>query len=134
MRVVVALGGNARLRRGLELIDGQAATTRELAELLAFLPRYNAALATLGPATKRLEIALLQKTAYGAAAVSAVDAAQAGALRRIEAETVFTDHARSPPASVAATGNRCHLTQLPHVSPVVTKASTRPGSLTSTRR
>jgi hypothetical protein len=71
----------------LELIDGQTAMTRQIAELVAFLPHYTATLASLGPATKRLETALNQRTAYGAAAVSAVFASKAAALRQFQATT-----------------------------------------------
>jgi hypothetical protein len=71
----------------LELIDGQAAMTRQVAELVAFLPRYSAALGALGPAIRRLEAVLSQRTAYGAAAVSAVFASKAAALRRFQATT-----------------------------------------------
>jgi hypothetical protein len=42
----------------LQIIDGQARQTRQVAELVAFLPRYNAALTALGPATGRLRAAL----------------------------------------------------------------------------
>ncbi len=71
----------------LALIDDQAAMTRQVAELVAFLPRYNAALRSLGPATKQLETVLSQRSAYGAAAVSAVFASKATALRRFQATT-----------------------------------------------
>ena len=47
----------------LQLIDGEASMTRELAQLVAFLPQYNAALASLGPAIRRLELALARRSA-----------------------------------------------------------------------
>lgn len=87
----------------LELIDGQAAMTRQVAELVAFLPRYSAALGPLGPAIRRLEAVLSQRTAYGAAAVSAVFASKAAALRRFQATTgailVQLRRLRPPPVS-----------------------------------
>ena len=87
----------------LELIDGEAAMTRELAELVAYLPAYAAALGPLGPATRHLETVLSRRTAYGAAAVSAVFATKAAALRRFQATThalvVQLHRLRPPPVS-----------------------------------
>jgi len=87
----------------LELIDGEAAMTRELAELVAYLPAYAAALGPLGPATRQLETVLSRRTAYGAAAVSAVFATKAAALRRFQATThalvVQLHRLRPPPVS-----------------------------------
>lgn len=71
----------------LELLDDQAAMTHQVAELVAFLPRYAAALRALGPATKQLKTVLSQRSAYGAAAVHAVFASKAAALRRFQATT-----------------------------------------------
>lgn len=70
----------------LQIIDTQARQTRQVAELVVFLPRYDAALAALGPATTRLRVALAQPTVYGAAAVAALDASKASALRRFKAQ------------------------------------------------
>jgi hypothetical protein len=69
----------------LKLTDEQAAMTRELADLVDFLPRFSLALGWLGPATRRLEVALSQRSASGAAAVAAVFAAKAAALRQFQA-------------------------------------------------
>lgn len=69
----------------LQVVDGQAKLTRELAQLVVFLPRYNAALRPLGSATRRLEVALAQQSAYGASAVAAVYAGKAAALRQFQA-------------------------------------------------
>jgi len=71
----------------LELIDDQAAMTRQVAELVAFLPRYSVALRSLAPATKQLETVLSQRSANGAAAVSTAFASKAAALRRFQATT-----------------------------------------------
>ena len=71
----------------LELIDGQPAMTHQVAELVAFLPRYSGALASLGPVMKQLEGVLSKRSAYSAAAVSAVFASKAAALRRFQATT-----------------------------------------------
>lgn len=71
----------------LELTDRETAITRDVAELVAFLPRYTAVLDSLGPATRQLETALSRRTAYGAAAVTAVYAGKAAALRRFQAKT-----------------------------------------------
>jgi hypothetical protein len=69
----------------LQIVDGQMKLTRELAQLVSFLPRYTAALRPLGPATLKLEAALTRQTAVGPAGVAAVYAAKAAALRRFKA-------------------------------------------------
>lgn len=69
----------------LQIADGQAQMTREVAQLIAFLPRYNAALQPLGPATRRLESALLAPAATTAAPGPGY-ASKAAALRRYQAE------------------------------------------------
>lgn len=69
----------------LELIDRQAELTREVAGLIEFLPRYNATLRPLAPATRRLEVVLSRRSAAGAAAVATVYASKAAALRRFQA-------------------------------------------------
>jgi hypothetical protein len=66
----------------LRVIDVQAGLTREEAQLVIFLPAYAKALAPLAPVTRRLEATLSQQTAYGQAAVAAVYASKATALRR----------------------------------------------------
>lgn len=98
----------------LELIDGQAAMTRELAELVAFLPRYTATLNALGPATRQLEAVLSQRTAYGAAAVSAAFARKATALRRFQAtmDTLLAQLHRLHPPAVSRPGYAAQLTAL----------------------
>ena len=69
----------------LELIDRQAELTHEVAGLIDFLPRYNATLRPLAPATRRLEAVLSQRSAAGASAVAAVYASKAAALRSFQA-------------------------------------------------
>jgi hypothetical protein len=98
----------------LELIDGQAAMTRQIAELVAFLPRYTAALRPLGPATKRLETVLSQRTAYGSAAVSAVFASKAAALRQFQAATnaMLAQLRRLRPPAVSQPGYRAQVSAL----------------------
>ena len=87
----------------LQLIDREASMTREVAELVAFLPSYTTALGALGPATRQLEAVLSQRAAYGVAAVSAVYASKAAALRRFEANTgallAQLQRLRPPPVS-----------------------------------
>jgi signal transduction histidine kinase len=70
----------------LQVVDGQIRLTRELGKLIVFLPRFSHALAPLGPAMQRLEGALSQQSAYGTAAVAAVYADKAAALRSFQAE------------------------------------------------
>lgn len=73
-----------RLRRLLlEIIDGQAAMTREVAELVTFLPNFRAALTPLAPATRSLEATLSQQIAPGSSATPAY-ATKAAALRRFK--------------------------------------------------
>jgi hypothetical protein len=95
----------------LELIDGQAAMTHEVGELVAFLPQYNAALASLGPAIRRLERALSRRSAYGAAAVQAVYHDKAAALLRFQGETgtVLHELRRLAPPAVSQPGYAAQL-------------------------
>ncbi len=79
----------------LALTSDQAALTRQLALLVAFLPGFNSTVAALQPALKRLERVLSQRQAHGSAAVSALYAAKAKALRRFQVTTrQITDHLR----------------------------------------
>jgi hypothetical protein len=70
----------------LELIDGQAKMTREVAQLVVFVPRFAASLRPLGAATAQLARVLSEHQAFGPAAVAAVFAAKAGALRGFKAD------------------------------------------------
>jgi hypothetical protein len=95
----------ARLRSLLlELVDTQARVARELARLVAFVPRFAEDLGPLGPATARLQRALSEQTAYGATAVAAAYASKAGALRRFQATVDGIRrrlaHLRPPPVSL----------------------------------
>jgi hypothetical protein len=67
----------------LALTAGEAAMTAELTRLVVYLPRFDAALAGLGPAAISLERVLAQ-TATGQSAVSALYASKAAALRRFQ--------------------------------------------------
>jgi len=98
----------------LELIDSESAMTREVAELVAFLPGYNAALGALGPAEKQLEVVLSQQSAYGPAAVSAVYAAKAAALRQFHTETdaMLAQLRRLRPPAVSKPGYNAQLASL----------------------
>ena len=73
----------ARLRGLLlQIIDGQAALTREVAQLVDFLPSFSAALRPLAPATRQLELALAQQSSSRVAGVSAAYAGKAAALQQ----------------------------------------------------
>jgi hypothetical protein len=77
----------AHLRRLLlELGAGEARLTRELAELVGFLPPFARVLAALPPATAHLQTALVvnQPLGYGIGGVQAELAVKAGALRRYQ--------------------------------------------------
>lgn len=69
----------------LQIVDVEAQLTRELAQLVVFLPRYQAELRSLTPATARLESALSRRTALGPAGVAALYSAKAAALRQFAA-------------------------------------------------
>jgi hypothetical protein len=85
--------------------------THEVGELVAFLPQYNAALASLGPAIRRLERALSRRSAYGAAAVQAVYHDKAAALLRFQGETgtVLHELRRLAPPAVSQPGYAAQL-------------------------
>jgi hypothetical protein len=68
----------------LQINAGQAQLTHELAQLVSFIPRFTAVLRPLRPATTRLQAVLGQQSAPGAAAVAAVYASKAAALRRFQ--------------------------------------------------
>lgn len=67
----------------LQIVDGQAQLTHEVAELVDFLPRYSAALGPLAPATRSLEAALAANTSSGSSGVAAY-ASKAAALRQFK--------------------------------------------------
>ena len=71
----------------LRLTDSEAALTHQLALMIAFMPRFNRAVTPLSPAATRLAAVLAQRQAAGAAAVAALFAAKASALRKFEATT-----------------------------------------------
>jgi hypothetical protein len=70
----------------LQLVDDQRALTREVAGLIAYLPSFTHALGSLGPASKRLQVAMAQRQGlgYGAAGVAAAYAGKATALRQFQ--------------------------------------------------
>lgn len=69
----------------LELVDRQAVMTRQVAKLVVFLPQFETALRPLTPAIRRLESVLAVGQARGPAAVAAVFAQKANALRQFKA-------------------------------------------------
>jgi hypothetical protein len=68
----------------LELCDRQAQMTDELAKIVMFLPQFAGAMRPFTPAVVRLERVLSRQSAYGAAAVAAVYASKASALRQFQ--------------------------------------------------
>ena len=90
----------------LELVDGQASTTHQVALLVAFLPRFDAALTKLAPATADLNRALRTRTAPTRAAITSSDAAKAAALRRFKAhDDVIGRRLRPLPPPAASAPN-----------------------------
>lgn len=67
----------------LTLTAGEASMTAEVTRLVAYLPRFDAALAGLAPAASSLEH-VLARTATGQAAVTALYATKAAALQRFQ--------------------------------------------------
>jgi hypothetical protein len=102
----------------LQMVDLEARTTREVAMLVAFLPRFAAALRPLGPATQRLELVLSQRSAYGAAAVAAAYAGKAAALRHFQssADAILGRLRRLRPPAVSRPGYRAQLVALEGMS------------------
>jgi hypothetical protein len=68
----------------LHLVDGQASLTHQVALLVAFLPRFDALLGDLAPATQQLNAALRKPTAATRSGIAASDAAKTVALRRFK--------------------------------------------------
>jgi hypothetical protein len=98
----------------LQLIGGQASMTHEVAELVGFLPRFEAALVPLGPETTRLERVLSEQQASGPAGVAAVYAAKAAALLHFQAEmsTVIKQLRRLPAPAVSRPGYEAQIAAL----------------------
>jgi hypothetical protein len=96
------------------LVDQQAALTHQAAELESFLPRFRAALAPLGAASRRLEHVLIVTQAYGAAAVQSVLALKAAALRTFQATLhgMLTRLSRLQPPPVSVAGYRAQVAAL----------------------
>lgn len=114
----------------LAIVDGQARLTRELAELVEFLPRFGATLRPLVHATRRLELALAQQTVAGAAAISAVYASKAAALRQFKrsVDGVVTQLLRLQPPAVSRPQYETELASLKGMS---SSAGRLAGALTS---
>jgi hypothetical protein len=92
----------------------EAHLTAQLKLLVAFLPRFSTVMSPLGPALTRLERTLSVRQAPGAAAVSAVYAAKANALRRFHTTTavIITRLSRLSPPDVSKPAYRAQLTSL----------------------
>lgn len=85
----------------LQLTDGQARLTGQVAKLVVFLPALARALEPLGLATRQLEVSLSRRSAPGPAAVAALYASKATALRQFKtaADSVLTQlRLLDPPA------------------------------------
>jgi hypothetical protein len=98
----------------ITLTATEADLTHQLRLLAVFLPRFNAALSPLGPAILSLEKVLAQTQAYGAAAVSALYAAKAHALRSFQrvATTIAGQLQRLKAPRVSLPQYRIELTSL----------------------
>jgi hypothetical protein len=98
----------------LSLTAAEAGLTHQLRLLAVFLPRFSAALSPLGPSILSLEKTLGQTQAYGTAAVSALYAAKAQALRRFHGvtATITGRLRRLEPPRVSLPQYRAELTSL----------------------
>jgi hypothetical protein len=98
----------------LGLTAGEADLTHQLHLLSQFLPRFSAVLTPLGPSALSLERVLSLRSAYGTAAVAALYATKARALRSFQATTerVAGRLQRLHPPRVSAPEYRAELTSL----------------------
>lgn len=115
LRALVAPAPAARLRSLLLRYTAQeVALTQQLARLIAYLPRYASALAPLGPALRTLQAQLQVRSAAGTAAVAAVYAAKAHALRRfaVQAGAILAALHRVTPPQVTLPSYRAQLASL----------------------
>jgi hypothetical protein len=100
----------------LALTDAEAARTNELAQLIAFVPRFGAALIALSPASARLRTALSKTTPLGTstAGVDAALDAKAQALRRYQGALSSVLRALAPlhPPPVSAPQYRAQIRAL----------------------
>jgi hypothetical protein len=97
----------------LALTAGEASMTDEITRLVDYLPHFDAALAGLGPAAVSLEH-VLSRTATGQAAVNALYASKAAALRRFDLAVglVLTRLRRLQPPAVSKPGYTAELASL----------------------
>ena len=101
----------------LELIDGEAHLTRELAQLVSFLPQYTSALRPLPSATRRLQAALSKPAVAGSSASSAY-ADKAGALRQFKrtVDGMLSQIRRAHPPQLEAASYRTEVASLQGMS------------------
>ncbi len=119
LTTVPAPAAAVRLRATLvTLVNRQASLTRQTAELAAFLPGFDRALAPLPAASRRLVQVLLVNQASGAAAVRAVYAEKAAALGtfRSELQGVLARLAGLHPPPVSASNYRAQKASLEGMS------------------
>jgi hypothetical protein len=97
----------------LALTAGEARMTAQVARLVAYLPRFDAALAGLGPAAVSLEH-VLAHTATGQSAVNALYASKAAALQRFQLAVglVLARLRRLQPPAVSKPGYTAELASL----------------------
>jgi hypothetical protein len=134
LATIPAPASATRLRATLvTLVDQQASLTRQVAELETFLPRFRGELAPLAPASRRLERVLVVTQAYGAAAVQAVLAQKAAALRAFQATLhgMLTRLSKLHPPPVSVAGYRAQVAALRGMSAGAGRLATALSSGTS---
>lgn len=114
----------------LRLVDQEAHLTRQTAQLIAFLPAFDAALRPLGPATIRLKRVLAISQAAGAAAVQAVYAEKAAALRAFRAtlQGILSRLSRVRPPVVSRPEYRAQVDSLQGMSGAAGRLATAVGA------
>ena len=115
LAAIPAPAAAAHLRTLLLLYTrAEPALTGQLGLLVGFLPRFSTVVAVLGPALTKLEAALSVHQAAGTAAVSAVYAAKARALRAFQATTaqIIAKLRRLTPPAVSRPAYRAQLASL----------------------
>lgn len=131
-----APAGAQRLRTLLlKLVDRQAALTREMVKLVVFIPGFARAMAPFGPALVALEHVLSIAQARGPAAVAAVYAQKATALRsfRVAAMAILRDLRRLHPPALSQPPYRAQVRALSSMADTAGRLATALGSGSATQ-
>jgi hypothetical protein len=131
-----APAGAQRLRTLLlELVDRQAALTRQMVKLVVFLPGFARAMAPFGPALVALEHVLSVTQARGPSAVATVYAQKATALRgfRVVAIAILRDLRGLDPPALSQPPYRAQVRALTSLADTAGRLATALGSGSATQ-